>query len=132
MRYLLDTNIISDLLRHPNGKIAQNVKRVGEEKICTSIIVAAELRFGVMKKGSAQLTDALEAILSAMAVVPFESPADKIYGAIRTRHEKSGQLIGANDLLIAAHAIALGYTLVSDNEREFSRIKDLEQENWIR
>jgi tRNA(fMet)-specific endonuclease VapC len=132
MRYLLDSNIISDLLRHPNGNIAHGVKRVGEDKVCTSIIVAAELRFGVVKKSSDQLTAALDAILGAMTVLPFETPADKIYGEIRAHLEKSGRPIGANDLLIASHAMALGYTLVTDNEREFSRIKDLKRENWLR
>jgi tRNA(fMet)-specific endonuclease VapC len=67
-----------------------------------------------------------------MEVLPFEAPADKTYALIRARLEKSGRPIGANDLLIASHAMALGYTLVTDNEREFSRIKDLAQENWLR
>lgn len=132
MRYLLDTNIISDLLRHPNGKVAQHVRRVGEGKVCTSIVVAAELRFGVVKKGSPQLSADLEAIIGAMDVLPFETPADKTYGTLRTRLEKSGRPIGANDLLIAAHAITLGYALVTDNVHEFSRVKDLAQENWLR
>ena len=132
MRYLLDTNIISDLLRNPAGKVAQHVKRVGESKVCTSIIVAAELRYGVAKKGSPQLASTLEAILTALEVLALETPAAKAYGQIRARLEKSGRLIGANDLLIASQAVALGYTLVSDNEREFSRIEALQHENWLR
>jgi len=132
MRYLLDSNIISDLVRHPNGRVAKQLQKIGEPKTCTSIIVAAELRFGVVKRGSPQLSADLEAILGAMEVLPFEAPADKTYALIRARLEKSGRPIGANDLLIASHAMALGYTLVTDNEREFSRIKDLAQENWLR
>lgn len=132
MRYLLDSNIISDLLRYPRGKVAQNLKRVGERQVCTSIIVAAELRFGIAKKGSRQLEADLEAILGAMDVLPFETPADKTYGLIRARLEKSGRPIGANDLLIAAQAMALGYTVVTDNEREFSRVENLQHENWLR
>ena len=80
MRYLLDTNIISDLLRNPAGKVAQQVKRVGESKVCTSIIVAAELRYGVVKKGSPQLAASVEAILTALEVLALETPADKAYG----------------------------------------------------
>jgi len=132
MRYLLDSNIISDLVRHPNGRVAKHLQRIGESKICTSIIVAAELRFGVVKKGSAQLSSDMEAVLGAIDVLPFEAPADKTYALIRTQLEKSGRPIGANDLLIASHAMALGYTLVSDDEREFSRIVDLRHENWLR
>ena len=132
MRYLLDTNIISDLVRNPNGKAAHHIRKVGESKVCTSIIVAAELRYGVAKKGSPRLSADLEEILDTLDILPFETPADKTYGSLRTRLEKSGQPIGANDLLIASHAMALGYTLVSDNEREFSRIEDLQQENWLR
>ena len=132
MRYLLDTNIISDLLRNPAGKVAQHVKRVGESKVCTSIIVAAELRYGVAKKGSPRLASALEAILTALEVLALERPADKAYGRIRAHLEKSGRPMGANDLLIASQAVALGYTLVSDHEREFSRIEDLRHENWLR
>ncbi|HVN21076.1 MAG TPA: type II toxin-antitoxin system VapC family toxin [Dongiaceae bacterium] len=132
MRYLLDTNIISDLLRNPRGIVAQRINRVGESKVCTSIIVAAELRYGAAKKGSPQLSTALDAILKALDILAFETPADKEYARIRARLEKSGRLIGANDLLIATQAIALGFTLVSDNEREFSRVQDLQHENWLR
>jgi len=132
MHYLLDTHIISDLLRNPDGKVALHIKRVGESKVCTSIIVAAELRYGVAKKGSPHLAAALEAIFGALEVLPLERPADKEYGLIRARLEKFGRPIGANDLVIASQALALGYTLVTDNDREFSRIEDLQCENWLR
>jgi tRNA(fMet)-specific endonuclease VapC len=132
MRYLLDTNIVSDLLRNPDGKIAQRIADVGESKVCTSIIVAAELRYGAAKKGSPRLNTQLEAILGALEVLAFETPADKTYALLRTRLEKSGRPIGAHDLLIASHALTLGFTLVSDNEREFSRVDNLEHENWLR
>ena len=132
MRYLLDTNIISHLLRNSDGKVAARIKSVGERKVCTSIIVAAELRYGVAKKSSPRLVAELEEILGALEILPFEAPADETYGQIRTQLEKSGRPIGANDLLIAAHAVALGYILVSDNEREFTRVTNLRYENWLR
>lgn len=132
MRYLLDTNIVSDLVRNPHGKVVQHIRRVGEMNVSTSIIVAAELRYGATKKGSARLTAQLEAVLSALDIAPFESPVDVIYGQIRNQLESAGQSIGGNDLLIAAHAIALGCTIVTDNEREFSRIAQLSCENWLR
>lgn len=130
--YLLDTNIVSDLIRNPQGRVTQHICEVGEARVCTSIIVAAELRFGAAKKASPRLSAQLEAVLSALDVLPFEAPADTAYGLLRARLEQAGQPIGGNDLLIAAQAIALGYTIVTDNEREFARIVDLPCENWLR
>jgi tRNA(fMet)-specific endonuclease VapC len=132
MRYLLDTNIVSDLVRNPQGRIAQHIRKIGEGQICTSIIVAAELRYGAAKKQSARLTAQLQAVLGAIEVLPLEAPADTTYGALRARLEKAGRPIGANDLLIAAQTLALGYTIVTDNEKEFAQIKDLPRENWLR
>ncbi len=132
MRYLLDTNIVSDLVRHPQGRVAQHIRAVGEAQVCTSIIVAAELRYGATKKGSPRLTAQLEAVLGALDVLPFEAPADTAYGLLRARLEQAGQPIGGNDLLIAAQAVALGHAIVTDNEREFARIDDLPRENWLR
>lgn len=132
MRYLLDTNIVSDLVRNPQGKVAQHIRKVGETQVCTSIIVAAELRYGAAKKGSPRLSAQLEAVLGALEVVPFEAPADAVYGLLRTRLERVGKPIGANDLLIGAQALALGYTVITDNEKEFARVEDLRRENWLR
>src|SRR5208283_4371443 len=132
MRYLLDTNILSDLVRNPQGRIAQQIRKIGEAKVCTSIIVAAELRYGAAKKQSPRLTAQLQAVLGALEVLPLEAPKDTAYGALRARLEKAGTPIGANDLLIAAQALALGYTLVTDNEKEFAQVKDLPRENWLR
>jgi len=130
--FLLDTNILSDLVRRPRGPIADHIAEVGEQHVCTSIIVAAELRYGAAKKASARLTAQLEAVLGVVEVLALESPFDTIYGETRARLERAGHSIGANDLLIAAHALALGHTIVTDNEHEFSRIPDLRIENWLR
>ena len=132
MRYLLDTNIVSDLVRHPQGLVAARVAQVGEAAVCTSVIVAAELRFGAAKKGSARLTRQLEAVLGALEVLSFEAPADVTYGQVRAKLEAAGTPIGGNDLLIAAHAVALGCVVVTDNEREFERVAELTVVNWLR
>lgn len=132
MRYLLDTNIVSDLVRNPQGRITRRIREIGEAQVCTSIIVAAELRYGAAKKESRRLTAQLEAVLRALEVLPFEAPADIAYGALRAGLERAGQPIGGNDLLIAAQAIALRYAVVTDNEREFARIAGLSYENWLR
>ncbi len=132
MRYLLDTNIVSDLVRNPQGLVTQRIRQVGEAQVCTSVIVAAELRYGAAKKGSPRLTEQLEAVLGTLEVLPFETPADETYGLLRACLEQAGQSIGGNDLLIAAQTVTLGYTLVTGNEREFARIDDLSCENWLR
>ena len=132
MRYLLDTNIVSNLVRNPRGRVADRIKTIGEQNICTSIIVAAELRYGTTKKASPRLSTQVEAVLGAMDTLPFDSPADEIYGSIRTRLESAGTPIGGNDLLIAAQALAHEHTLVTDNDKEFSRIEGLRVENWLK
>jgi tRNA(fMet)-specific endonuclease VapC len=105
---------------------------LAKRKSAPSIIVAAELRYGATKKGSTRLTAQLEAVLGALEILPFDSPADSAYGLIRARLEQAGQMIGGNDLLIAAQAIAFGYTIVTDNPREFARVAGLARENWLR
>jgi tRNA(fMet)-specific endonuclease VapC len=132
MRFLLDTNIVSDLIRSPQGRIAERIRKVGEENICTSIVVAAELRYGAAKKASPKLTARVEALLGAIDTVVFDAPADEIYGSIRTQLELAGTPIGGNDLIIAAQAVTLDLTLVTDNEQEFSRVDGLRVENWLR
>jgi len=132
MRYLLDMNILSDLVRQPRGAVAQRIAAIGETDVCTSIVVAAELRYGAARRNSPRLTAQVEAILSRLDVLPFEAPADVTYGALRATLERAGTPVGANDLLIAAQALTLGHTLVTDNEREFSRIDGLRRENWLR
>jgi tRNA(fMet)-specific endonuclease VapC len=132
MRYLLDTNILSDLIRNPQGAVVANIRRVGEANVCTSVIVTAELRFGAEKKGSPRLSRQLEAVLNVLEILPFEPPADAAYATIRARLEKAGRPIGGDDLLIAAQAIALDLTLVTDNDAEFARIEGLKRQNWLR
>ena len=132
MRYLLDANIISDLVRNPSGQVADNIRRVGEQNIFTSIIVTAELRFGVAKKVLLPHTEQLRIVLGGIETVAFDEPTDATYGSLRAELEKKGTPIGANAMFIAAHALALGYTLVTDDEREFSQVPGLRVENWLR
>lgn len=132
MRYLLDTNIVSDIIRNPQGIVAHRIAAIGEAAICTSIIVAAELRFGAAKRGSQPLTRQMDLVLGRLDILPFDDPADAHYGALRARLEAQGTPIGGNDMLIAAHALSLGYMVVTDNMREFSRIEGLQVENWLR
>jgi tRNA(fMet)-specific endonuclease VapC len=128
---MLDTNIISDLIRNPQGKAAARIAKVGEDSICTSIVVAAELRYGCAKSGSKRLLQAVEELLGEIEVLPFDVPADAQYGAIRAGLEAIGKPIGGNDLLIAAHAYAIQATVVTANASEFKRVRGLKAENWL-
>ena len=132
MRYLLDTNIVSDLVRNPQGKVTDRIRKVGEAQVCTSVIVAAELRYGAERKASPRLSSQLEAVLGALEVLPLEPPADIAYAKLRTTLERARTPIGANDLLIAAQGLALGYIVVTDNYKEFARVQNLRCENWLR
>jgi tRNA(fMet)-specific endonuclease VapC len=128
---MLDTNIISDLIRNPQGKAAKRIAKVGENNICTSIIVAAELRYGCAKSGSTRLLKAVEDLLAEIDVLPLDVPADAEYGGIRAELEAAGKPIGSNDFLIAAHAYAAGMTIVTANTAEFKRVRGLNVENWV-
>ncbi len=128
--YLLDTNILSQLVRRPEGDVAKRIAGLEPGSFATSVIVAAELRYGTERRGSQRLTDRVEAILAAIDVLPLEEAAARHYGQIRNRLERAGRPIGLNDLLIAAHAKTLGVTLVTNNSREFLRVSDLTVESW--
>jgi tRNA(fMet)-specific endonuclease VapC len=130
-RYMLDTNIISDLIRHPEGKAANRIRKIGTDGLCVSIITAAELRFGIAKRASARLTELIEQVLVEIEVLPLAAPADDVYARIRNDLEKAGKPIGPNDLLIAAHALTLGAILVTANAQEFRRVPELKVENWL-
>jgi tRNA(fMet)-specific endonuclease VapC len=130
-RYMLDTNIVSDLIKNPQGRAAKRIARAGEDNICTSIIVAAELRYGAARRGSKRLAKAVEDLLGEINVMPFDVPADAEYGRIRSGLEAAGKTIGNNDMLIAAHATAIGATIVTANASEFKRIDGLAVENWL-
>ena len=128
---MLDTNIVSDLIRNPQGKPFKHIARVGEQNICTSIVVAAELRYGCIKSRSPRLLRAVADVLGEITVLPFDAPADDHYGTIRCELEAVGKPIGGNDLLIAAHARATGATIVTANDGEFKRVRGLNVENWL-
>ena len=131
-RFLLDTNILSETIKQPSGAVARRLASMNEAALCTSIVVACELRYGVRKKGSRALTTRVEQLLSNIRVEPLTADVDQHYAAIRVALERRGQPIGSNDLLIAAHALALGCVLVTDNLQHFKRVKNLKLENWVR
>lgn len=133
--YLLDSNAFSELVKDPEGKVASEYERVAadpDSAVLVSIITACELRYGVQKRRAKRLAERVDELLSAFLVVPLDIGVDWHYAQLRTDLEMRGQLIGPNDMLIAAHALALGAILVTDNTREFRRVKGLRVENWLR
>jgi tRNA(fMet)-specific endonuclease VapC len=130
-RYLLDTNVLSHLVRWPN-ELKNKIAAAGEDGVCTSIVAAGELRVGALKKKSPRLTARVDELLETLDVMPLDGDADGIYAAVRARLEASGRPIGGNDYWIAAHAIAMGCTLVTDNVQKFRRVANLRVENWLR
>ena len=130
--YLLDTNILSHLVRQPQGPVAEHIADVGETNVVTSVIVACELRYGAAKRASRKLSRQVEAVLGAMTIKALESDIERVYAAIRVALEKKGTPISAHDMLIAAHARAIDAVCVTDNVSEFKRVPALKVENWLR
>ena len=108
------------------------ITKAGECSICTSILVAAELRYDGARSNSARLAVRTDLVLSVLEVLPLETPADRQYAAIRHHLTQQGTPIGPNDLLIAAHALSNNPTVVSANVGEFSGVPGLKVENWLR
>lgn len=129
--WMLDTNALSELIRNPGGPMVQRLATEAPDAVCTSIVVACELRYGAQRKGSAALTQRVEQLLTALPVLPFDEPADEHYADIRVALERAGTPIGSNDLLIAAHARSRGLTLVTHNLREFERVSGLKVVDWL-
>ena len=129
--WMLDTNALSELIRNPQGALADKLNALDSDAICTSIVAACELRFGARRKGSAPLTQRVEQLLQALTVLPLDTPADEHYADIRVALERAGTPIGSNDLLIAAHARSRGLTLVTHNLREFERVPGLKVVDWL-
>jgi tRNA(fMet)-specific endonuclease VapC len=133
--YLLDTNIISDMMRNPQGRANLQLEvRIAQSKsplrVCTSVVVDCEVRYGLRRTSSSKLDRAYTHLLQVVEVLPLDALVTPHYASLRARLEQAGKSIGANDSLIAAHALALGATLITA-DAEFSRVPDLALENWL-
>ncbi|NTF31383.1 type II toxin-antitoxin system VapC family toxin [Rhizobium skierniewicense] len=130
-RYMLDTNIVSDVVRNPFGPAAEKLYHLSQDDICISSIVLSEILFGIKRKGSARLSRLVEGLLTRIATVDYDPAAARHYADVRASLEQRGTLIGTTDMFIAAHALSLDIILVTNNVREFSRVEGLKIENWI-
>ncbi len=131
-RYLLDTNIVSDLMRAPTGRSFVRFKSVDQHGVHQHRRRGRAALFGASKKGFARIIREVEGILGRLPVVRLEQPVEQRYGIARAEMERRGTPIGANDLWIAAQALHDGSVLVTDKTREFGRVPGLAVENWLR
>lgn len=130
--YLLDTNILIDILRHSDSPAIKHLVRLSPNKVAISTITLAELEYGVHKSSNpARNGQRLIQACTPLTIVPFDNEAASAYGLLRARLEAKGIPIGPMDTLIAAHAISIKATLVTHNLREFKRIQGLHVENWL-
>ena len=131
MRYMLDTNIVAYAKNNRPEVVYERMSRFDPEDLCVSVITLAELEYGVFNSSNPERNQlALTLFLANIEVVPFDDDAAVEYGRIRTDLKRKGTPIGANDLMIAAHAKSLGVTLVTNNTREFERVEGLMLEDW--
>lgn len=131
MKYLLDTNIVSEIIKKPNGVIARKLRRKKAGSVGINTIVAAELHYGAKLKGSDLLTSKINKTLKALEPLDLPLGMAQIYGETRATLANAGTPIGPNDLLIAAHALYQKLILVTCNEDEFKRVPGLKLENWL-
>ncbi len=129
-RYLLDTNICIYIINRRPPEVFRHFDGVAAGQIGISSITHAELDFGVAKSGSRRNRVALDKFLLPLEIMPFDADAARQYGKLRAQLELAGTPIGALDTLIAAHALALGITLITNNTREFERVPKLRLEDW--
>ena len=131
MLYMLDTNICSYIIRNKPQSIKEKLQEVEQNHtVVLSSIVVSELLYGATKKNSLKLTKIVSAFIDNFIIYDYSKVSAQSYANIRTDLEKRGQIIGANDLLIASHALSLGAILVTNNTREFERVEKLVLKDW--
>jgi tRNA(fMet)-specific endonuclease VapC len=130
-QYLLDTNILTELARHPFGQCARRMNVVGSGQVFTSVIVAGEVQYGIDRFKAFRLLRQMERVLETIEIRPLQIEVMASYSRLRFDLESRGLPIGANDMWIAAHALTEDAVLVTNNIREFSRVDGLKVENWM-
>ena len=131
MRHLLDTNACVDYLAGRYPKVVARIQGSSPEDLCLSSVVAAELRYGADRSARRRTNHArIDALLDEIECLDFDLRAAATYGRVRAQLEMAGTPIGPNDMLIAAHALSRGLSVVTDNVAEFARVKGLKVENW--
>jgi tRNA(fMet)-specific endonuclease VapC len=133
MRFMLDTNLCIDVMRGKASGAFDRLRKLAPNEAGISTITLAELRFGASKsKRAAYHAAAIASFCAPLEIAGFDARAADLYGTVRATLEAAGTPIGPLDTLIAAHALSLNATMVTANQREFERVRDLVVENWLR
>jgi len=129
-RYMLDTDTVSFALR-AHGRVAARILEHRPSELCVSSITLAELRFGAEAKGSQKLHRLIRSFVKSVAVLPFDERAAERFAPVAAALTRRGEPIGTFDTLIAAHALSLGLTFVTNNAKHFGRVRALTTDNWV-
>ena len=132
IRYLLDTNIVSFHIRQSSPTLQRRLKRIRADRVALSVVTEMEIRYGLARNPGLRVRPLIEAFLSGMTILPIDSKVAAVYARVRTTLEARGRPIGPLDLMIGAHARAIGATLVTANVGEFRRIPGLKIADWSR
>jgi tRNA(fMet)-specific endonuclease VapC len=131
VKILLDTDIVSHLMRDKSHTLRRRLNHFQAGDVAMSAITIAELSYGIRRRNSSRNQEVLDRFLSLFVVADFDVAAATVYGEVRAALERNGTPIGSHDMLIAAHALSLGVPLATNNHREFRRVPGLRVENWL-
>jgi tRNA(fMet)-specific endonuclease VapC len=131
-RFLLDTNTVSFHIRESSAALRRRMRRVEASQVALSVITEMELRYGLVRNPKLRIADLVEEFLEGITILPLDSGAAGTYARVRAQLESKGQPIGPLDLMIGAHALSLNATLVTNNVKEFRRIRGLRVQDWTR
>jgi len=133
MKFMLDTNACVDLIRQRDKRILRRMKRRRPGDLCVSSVTLSELEYGAAKSADpAKNRLALARFMTPLSVMPYDDAVAPVYGRVRAELEREGRAIGPLETMIAVHALSLGLTVVTDNEREFRRVPGLKVQNWAK
>lgn len=131
-RFLLDTNVVSFHIRGSSPALQGRLRRVKAATVALSVVTEMEIRFGLARNPGLRIAPLVEQFLDAMTVLPLDSDVARTYGRLRAELEKEGRPIGPLDTMIAAHAVCVGATLVTNDVREFRRVRGLRVADWTK
>ena len=131
-RYLLDTNVVSFHVRNSSPALQRRLRRIRAESVALSVVTEMEIRYGLARNPRLRIAPLVEGFLAGITILPLDSTVASIYAQVRAALEASGRPIGPLDLMIGAHALAVGATLITSNVREFRRIPGLAVADWTR
>ena len=132
VRYLLDTNVVSFHIRGSSAALQGRLRRIKAASVALSVVTEMEIRFGLARNPGLRIAPLVEQFLDAMTILPLDSDVARAYARIRSELEAEGRPIGPLDTMIVAHAVSVGATLVTNDVREFRRVRGLRVADWTK